>query len=123
MSLCPCGLGLPYDECCGPLHRGEASAPTASALMRARFSAYARRDEAYVRRTWHPSTRPARLHLDGAIEWTWLEILNHTAGSIFDNEGTVIFDAHYTELGRPGVLHEVSRFVRENGEWLYLAPQ
>ncbi|WP_203935690.1 SEC-C metal-binding domain-containing protein [Planosporangium mesophilum] len=37
-SPCPCGLGQPYGECCGPLHRGQATAPTAESLMRSRFS-------------------------------------------------------------------------------------
>ena len=37
---CPCGLGDDYDACCGRLHAG-APAPTAEALMRARYSAFA----------------------------------------------------------------------------------
>jgi SEC-C motif-containing protein len=121
MSACPCGLGPPYDECCGRFHRAEASAPTAQALMRSRFSAYARGDVAYLRRTWHASTRPKRLELDPRLQWVRLEILGHTGGSLFDHEGTVRFDAHYRDGDRPGVLSESSRFVREHGKWLYLA--
>src|SRR5206468_6493939 len=37
---CPCGSPLPYDDCCGRLHVGTA-APTAEALMRSRYSAFA----------------------------------------------------------------------------------
>ena len=35
MSLCPCGSGISYRDCCGPLHQGKP-APTPEALMRSR---------------------------------------------------------------------------------------
>ena len=38
---CPCGSGLAYGECCGPIHDGTVKAKTAEALMRARYAAYA----------------------------------------------------------------------------------
>ena len=37
---CPCGLGDDYESCCGRFHAG-APAPTAEALMRSRYSAFA----------------------------------------------------------------------------------
>ena len=48
---CPCGTGDAYDACCGRFHErfartGELSAPTAEALMRSRFCAFARLGEA-----------------------------------------------------------------------------
>lgn len=117
---CPCGSGLPYPECCRPLHRGEATAATAEALMRSRFSAFAVGDADYLLRSWHSSTRPARLRLDPGQRWTRLEILGTDRGGLFDTAGTVAFRAHYREAGRPEALEEHSRFVRENGQWVYL---
>ena len=117
---CPCGSGLPYAECCRPLHRGEATAATAEALMRSRFSAFAVGDADYLLRSWHSSTRPARLRLDPGQRWTRLEILATDRGGLFDTTGTVTFRAHYREAGRPGALEEQSRFVREDGHWVYL---
>jgi ATP-dependent helicase HrpB len=38
---CPCGSGKTYGDCCGPIIAGTTNAPTAEALMRARYSAYA----------------------------------------------------------------------------------
>lgn len=39
----------------------------------------------------------------------------------FDPEGEVEFRAHYERRGKPGVLHELSRFVRDDqGRWVYL---
>jgi SEC-C motif-containing protein len=88
--------------------------------MRSRFSAFAVADAAYLLRTWHPSTRPARLGLDPQQRWTGLDVLATDRGGLFDAAGTVEFRAHYRHQGRPGTLHEHSRFVRENGLWVYL---
>jgi SEC-C motif domain protein len=54
---CPCGAGPSYDRCCGPLHDG-APAPTAEALMRSRYSAFAVGRADHLFRSWHPRTRP-----------------------------------------------------------------
>lgn len=121
-TACPCGTGQPYDECCGRWHRGQGAAPTAEQLMRSRFSAFALGDTAYLLRTWHPSTRPRGLDLTGGPRYTRLEVLATDRGSLFDTEGTVLFRAHYRDGGRPGVLEEHSRFVRESGQWVYVAP-
>jgi uncharacterized protein YchJ len=55
---CPCGTGLPYAECCRPLHDGTGTAASAEQLMRSRYSAFAVGDPAYLLATWHPTTRP-----------------------------------------------------------------
>ncbi|MFY1693357.1 YchJ family protein [Plantactinospora sp. WMMB782] len=117
---CPCGLGSAYEECCGALHQGRTAAATAEALMRSRFSAFAVGDSGYLLRTWHSSTRPERLVLDPANLWTRLDVLDSERGGMFDTTGTVEFRAHYRRSGRPGELHERSRFGREDGQWRYL---
>ncbi|MGY1455118.1 YchJ family protein [Streptomyces sp. SS8] len=117
---CPCGLPARYADCCGRFHRGQAAAPTAEALMRSRYSAFAVRDRAYLLRTWHPDTAPERLETDPDTRWRRLEILGATGGSPFHAEGTVSFRAHYSERGREGVMEEHSRFVRHAGAWVYL---
>ncbi|MGK5501539.1 YchJ family protein, partial [Streptomyces sp. URMC 125] len=115
-------LPASYAACCARYHRGPSPAPTAEALMRSRYSAFAVRDREYLLRTWHPETRPARLDLDPGTRWRRLEVLSTTGGSPFHTEGTVAFRAHCTERGRPGVLEEHSRFVRHEGAWVYLDP-
>ncbi|MEU7619029.1 YchJ family metal-binding protein [Micromonospora rifamycinica] len=117
---CPCGTGLPYPDCCEPLHRGDGTAGTAEVLMRSRFSAFAIGDPGYLLRSWHSSTRPARLRLDPGQRWIRLEIVERTGGGLLDSAGTVAFRAHYREAGRPGTMDEHSRFVREDGNWVYL---
>ncbi len=84
--------------------------------MRSRYSAFTQRDEAYLLRTWHPRTRPARVDLDPAMKWTGLEILGTGEGSAFHSAGTVTFRASF----RGGSLHERSRFERVEGAWVYV---
>ncbi|WP_316774527.1 YchJ family protein [Streptomyces sasae] len=113
---CPCGLAETYEECCGRFLRGAAVAPTAERLMRSRYSAFVRRDEAYLLRTWHPRTRPPRIDFEPGTRWTGLEILETTDGSAFHTTGTVTFRASF----KGGSLHERSRFERLDGAWVYV---
>ena len=117
---CPCGTGLPYAECCGPLHAGTATAPTAEQLMRSRYSAFAVGDPAYLLSTWHSTTRPRALDLDPDVRWTGLDVLATTGGGLLAAEGTVEFRATHLVGGVHGAQHENSRFVREDGQWRYL---
>ena len=121
MDECPCGLGEPYDACCGRLHGGAAAA-TAEQLMRSRYSAFAVGDAAYLLRSWHSSARPRSLDLDPDQQWTRLAVLATSGGGLFDTGGTVRFLALYRVSGQRGVLEEDSRFVREDGRWVYLGP-
>jgi SEC-C motif-containing protein len=120
-EACPCGLGLPYGECCGPAHRGRPPA-AAEALMRSRYAAFVLADVAYVLGSWHPSTRPADFVPDPGMRWTGLDVLESTGGGLFDAEGVVEFRAHYRDGGRPGEMRERSRFVRQDGQWVYWGP-
>ena len=114
---CPCGA-TGYAACCGRYHGG-LHAPDAAALMRSRYSAYALKLEAYLLDTWHPATRPATLGLEsGNARWLGLEIKNHIAESA--DRATVEFVARYKVGGRAHRLHEISRFVREEGRWFYV---
>jgi len=119
---CPCGSGAAYRECCGPFVRRETEAPTAEALMRSRYTAYVRRDEPYLLRTWHASTRPASLglQLDDTV-WLGLEVTDRDAGGLDDQAGIVTFAASYEDAdGSVATMRETSRFVCEGGVWLYV---
>lgn len=116
---CPCSSGTPYLQCCRPYH-ASAPAPTAEKLMRARYSAYALREDAYIIATWHPTTRPAietPAVEEETTNWLGLEIRTHRENG---DQATVEFVARYKQGGRAQRLHEVSRFVREAGWWWYL---
>lgn len=117
---CPCLSGETYGACCGPFHRGRASAPTAERLMRSRYSAFAVGDAAYLLATWHPSTRPASLELDPADRWFRLDILDVVRGGMLDTEGTVEFEARFRDDDGAHVLRERSTFLRQKNRWLYV---
>lgn len=119
-NRCPCLSGETYGACCGRYHSGAALAPTAEALMRSRFSAFAVGDAAYLLATWHPSTRPAELDLDPGLTWYRLDILDRRRGGPLDTEGTVEFRAFSKGPGGRSEQHEVSRFVRDNRLWFYV---
>ena len=89
--------------------------------MRSRFSAFALGLEGYLLASWHPSTRPATLELDGGTVWRKLQIVDTVAGGRGDETGLVEFRASYRDAdGNAGVLHERSRFERRGGRWFYV---
>ncbi|MDO5753117.1 MAG: YchJ family metal-binding protein [Arthrobacter sp.] len=125
---CPCQSGESYENCCAKFIRSlgtdqQLYPPTAEALMRSRFSAFAVGDASYLLHTWHPSTRPASLQLDADQQWYLLEILGTSAGGLFDSQGVVSFRAHYRSAANRKLkdsLTETSSFVREGRQWLYV---
>ena len=128
-ARCPCLSGETYGACCGRVHAGLAGsgpdavrAPTAEALMRSRYAAFAVGDADYRLATWHPSTRPADLDLDDDLTWRRLDVVATSAGGPLDRTGVVEFVAHFrsAETRERGSLHEVSSFVREGGRWFYV---
>ncbi|KMN29696.1 MULTISPECIES: YchJ family protein [Chromobacterium] len=124
-SACPCGLGPAYAACCGRyLDDAGAPAPTAEALMRSRYTAYARGDEGYLLASWHASTRPQSLDLAadaGVVKWLGLDVLATEAGGATDVGGMVEFIARCKVGGKAERMHERSRFVREDGRWFYVS--
>ena len=117
-SQCPCGSPATYARCCGVHHHG-TPAPTPEAVMRSRYTAYALGLNDYLLATWHPSTRPPSLAHDGpAPKWISLQVIAHALQD--ETHGTVEFIARCRIGGRAERMHEVSRFVCEDGRWFYV---
>lgn len=117
---CPCGSNRNFPDCCARYLEGNELAPTAEALMRSRYTAYTLLNEDYLLATWHSSTRPAALGLAQALptRWIGLQVKCH---ELSDTEhAKVEFVARYKMNGRAYRLHEISRFVLENGKWFYV---
>jgi SEC-C motif-containing protein len=123
MNNCPCGSGLAYDACCGPIIAG-APAATAEALMRSRYSAYVRRAYAHLGSTLSAEQRKD-FSADDAKRWAesseWLGLTIHRAeqGGPADSAGLVEFTARYKVEGKAQEHHEVALFSREEGKWVY----
>jgi SEC-C motif domain protein len=117
---CPCGSGARYADCCGRYHAGplHLQAPTAEALMRSRYSAFVLDRIDYLLATWHARTRPALEANEPGLTWLGLELRRHT---VVDADHAIVEFVARTKLaGRARRLHEVSRFVREDGRWFYV---
>lgn len=88
--------------------------------MRSRYTANVLGSAGYLLASWHPSTRPARIDLDENVRWRRLQIVDTVRGGEGDDEGLVEFRASYRSPAGLGLVHERSRFVREDGQWFYL---
>jgi SEC-C motif-containing protein len=87
--------------------------------MRSRYSAYVLQLSDYLLATWHPSARPAELNFAGdSCQWLGLEVRRCVQQDA--THATVEFVARYRIAGRGHRLHEVSRFIREDGCWHYV---
>ena len=123
---CPCGSVKSYAACCGPFIAGTAPAPTAEALMRSRYTAYARAEIPYLRATLAPEAQDAfdeeaaRRWATGS-QWLGLTILATEAGSAADREGTVTFVARYIQDGAQREHRELAAFRRhpKTGAWYF----
>ena len=119
-NICPCNSGTLYSDCCEPLIAGNATADTAEALMRSRYTAYVVRNVEYLLKTWHPSTRPATIAPATIPEWHGLRIILTEGGGTNDEQGIVEFEATALSQKKMRRLHETSRFVKENDQWFYV---
>jgi SEC-C motif-containing protein len=116
---CYCGSDLSFEKCCEPILSGKLKATTAEVVMRSRYSAYATHNADYLIATTHSSTRATHskdeiLYWASSNQWQRLEIIRVTSN-------TVEFKAFYFNSNKQlQVHHEHSRFVEENGEWMYV---
>lgn len=123
-DACPCGRlnnkkPAPYGQCCGRWLDSDTPAPDAESLMRSRYSAFALERAPYLLRTWHASHRPTSIEFEPGVKWLGLDVRSH---AVLDaTHAEVKFVARQKPLAGPAVrLHERSRFVWEDGHWLYV---
>jgi len=87
--------------------------------MRSRYSAFVLGLTDYLLATWHPSTRPLTMEPDpSGLKWLGLEVRSAQSQDI--DHASVEFVARSKLGGRAQRLHEMSRFVREDGRWFYV---
>ncbi len=124
MEKCPCGSGLNYSACCEPFIKGAKDAPTAEALMRARYSAYAKGEVDFIEQTHQRDERDS-VSVEETRRWsqesTWLglKILRVEKGGVNDDAGVVDFVATYSSHGLKEEYHEIGEFKKSAGKWYY----
>ena len=87
--------------------------------MRSRYSAYVVGLIDYLLATWHPSSAPGDLELP-PVKWLGLDVRHAESEG---DAGVVEFVARCRNGGRAQRMHEISRFVREQGRWYYIDGQ
>lgn len=85
--------------------------------MRSRYAAFVLKDGDYLLDTWHASTRPQELDLEGSPAWVSLSIISRADEG---GRGNVHFRAIYRAGSGWGYLEEVSQFVKDRDRWFYL---
>lgn len=124
-DACPCRSGKTFGECCGPFLSGAALPPTAEALMRSRYTAFATHNADYLEETLLPGTREdfdreAALEWAKSSLWTGLEVRYAEAGGEQDEDGVVEFVAHFQADNQDRVHHETATFRKQDGRWWYV---
>jgi SEC-C motif-containing protein len=91
--------------------------------MRSRYTAFSLGDAQYLDKTHHASQRSTdNTTLAASLantQWHGL-IITSTKSGHKPTEAYVEFIARYSENQQPGLLHEKSRFVKENEQWFYI---
>ena len=121
---CPCGSGQSFGLCCEPILTGRTPAPTAEALMRARFTAHVLGDHKFLHDSYLPtSSQPYTPEPETSpVPWNKLVIHSHEIGPTPDL-ASVDFSAYYDDgKNQRGVLHEKAEFARHRGGWIYTRP-
>lgn len=122
---CPCGTGKAFTACCEPYIAGKTPAPTAEALMRARYSSYATGAIDFVEKSHAPESR-ADFDRKASEKWakdsTWngLSVVATKGGTAADTKGIVSFVARFTQAGQDYEHHEIATFRKEGTTWLFI---
>ena len=122
---CPCRSGKPFAACCEPYITGKASAPTAEALMRARYTSYATGRIDFVEKTHAPESRAdfdrkASEKWAKESEWRGLHVIAVKGGTAADTEGIVNFVAGFSQQGKDFEHHEIATFRKEGATWFFV---
>ena len=115
-SLCPCGSKVKYKKCCKKYHDG-VKAKDALNLMKSRYSAFAVGKIDYIIKTstFQKDYEDLKAFSE-SCEFKKLEILEFIDG---EEEAFVTFRASIICNGNDASFAEKSRFIKEDGVWLY----
>ncbi|MDD7580570.1 MAG: YchJ family protein [Treponema sp.] len=123
IDLCPCGSGKKYSECCEPIIKRTTKAPTAEALMRARYTAYVVHEIDFIIDSCEKGEKIAEIDRKATEDWsnksTWHGLKILRTENPKEDEAIVEFEATYTQKGIRDIHHEIAGFRKIDGEWLY----
>jgi len=114
---CYCVLNQDYENCCGAIIQNKKVASCPEELMRSRYSAYVQANGSYlvfsaIKENRHEEDVALIQEFSNSVKWLKLDVL-------FADEKSVEFKAYYKEGKEIQLLHEKSRFTKEDGMWKY----
>lgn len=121
-TICPCGIANKiYDQCCGTYHQNIALAETPEKLMRARYSAFVKKNFDFLLDTTAPNHRHEfnmKSNKDWAesVQFVQLQVIRSLQNG---DIGQVEFKAHYLQHGQVQIHHELSDFQKINNKWFF----
>ncbi len=123
ISMCVCGSGLPFDQCCCPILEGHP-ALTAEALMRSRYTAYVLGKIDYIESSCTSQERakfdrPEAQQIVKETKWLGLEVRHVEGGGKDDQTGKIELVFRFNHKGEAYAQRELALFSREKGQWLY----
>jgi SEC-C motif-containing protein len=124
-TACPCASGKDFAACCEPYVSGKAAAPTAEALMRARYTSYATGRIDFIEKTHAPESRAdfdrkASEKWARESKWNGLEVVATKDGGADDAQGVVSFVARFSTGGENYEHREIATFRKEGSTWYFV---
>lgn len=130
---CPCGSLQKYKKCCKVFHDKIKLPKTALELMKSRFTAFSVQNADYIVFTTQKdnpdftndikSWKADILDFSQNTNFEKLEILDFSEEDAEDTESFVTFKATLKQYNNDISFTEKSRFLKENGKWLYVDGQ
>ncbi len=122
MNQCPCSSERTFALCCEPILAGTPAA-SPEALVRARYTAFVKKDFDFIERTHAPEVRDDFNRAEAArladeVEWDYLRI--HSAKD-YGTLGEVEYVVSFRKEQKPIKGATTSKFRKENGEWFYVS--
>lgn len=129
LDKCPCCSGQDFANCCKDIVAGTKFAKTPLELMRSRYTAHVCHNMDHILRTMRGKALKLFDEEKTYSEWfaqsVWikLEIIDAPEIAKHSKDGIVEFKAYYEFKGSQQILHERSKFIKEDGQWFYVAGQ
>ncbi|MDE2142255.1 MAG: YchJ family protein [Elusimicrobia bacterium] len=122
---CPCGSAKPSASCCEPIISGKIPAPTAEALMRARYTSYATGRIDFIEKTHAPESRAdfdrtASEKWAKDSKWHGLSIAATKDGGPDDATGVVSFVARFSTGDDHYEHREIASFRKDGATWFFV---
>ncbi|MCM8534987.1 MAG: YchJ family metal-binding protein [Lentisphaeraceae bacterium] len=119
--LCSCGSTKAYDDCCSPYHAG-SHCPTTESLLRARFTAFVKKNKKFLVDTHHPMYITPQLISDledTSFEPFGLNILSIDSGQQSDTQGSITYSFSYRDTDGIQEFTTTSLYSKLGDQWFY----